>query len=380
MPEILFDPSKKYSPFYFRWNGRRFFSKTREEAAGRLGRMLNGKPKLTLREADEYLHCRTLLGNVPLRTAVRFYLEHNPTFSRTKLVSEAADELLAKLEVGDGRPKYLQEYRRNLRVLKKVLGETMVGDVTPQVFAAAMAKLSTYHSQVDFRKYASLAFREWKEEGLVRVNPAREVKKPRRPRIKGRTRRKGFLSLPDAKLLLDTARTYFPSLTAGLAFQMFLGIRTSEVERLTWDLVHAGKSIIIEPWVGKEGEAGEHARRDVIDWWPPNLSAWLPDHPPRSEIPVVPRDYVRERCALLKRCGELRAAARRQTPELVPFAFRQNALRHSFATYAMAHLESADKVAIIMRHTDAGLVWSTYRDYVDKDAGDAYYRLRPDAP
>ena len=56
-----------------------------------------------------------------------------------------------------------------------------------------------------------------------------------------------------------------------------------------------------------------------------------------------------------------------------------NALRHSFASYHLAHFNDAAALALQLGHTDAGLVFQHYRQIVKPKDAEKYWNLSPTA-
>jgi integrase len=54
-----------------------------------------------------------------------------------------------------------------------------------------------------------------------------------------------------------------------------------------------------------------------------------------------------------------------------------NALRHSFASYHLAHFKDAAALALELGHTDAGLVFQHYREIVKPKEAEKYWNLVP---
>jgi integrase len=54
-----------------------------------------------------------------------------------------------------------------------------------------------------------------------------------------------------------------------------------------------------------------------------------------------------------------------------------NALRHSFASYQLAHFKDAAALALELGHTDAGLVFQHYREIVKPKEAEKYWNLVP---
>src|SRR5205823_6391973 len=97
----------------------------------------------------------------------------------------------------------------------------------------------------------------------------------------------------------------------------------------------------------------------------PNLLLWLTPHTQLSG-PVTPAGYR----TVLKRA---RAAAG-------ICEWPNNALRHSFASYYLAHFKRAGaaELALEMGHTNANLVFQHYRQLVKPQNGKQYWSIVPE--
>jgi hypothetical protein len=58
-------------------------------------------------------------------------------------------------------------------------------------------------------------------------------------------------------------------------------------------------------------------------------------------------------------------------------AYRQNAARHSFASYHIANFEDATKTAIMLGHPNGALLYSTYRQQVKQADAELYWSILP---
>jgi integrase len=54
-----------------------------------------------------------------------------------------------------------------------------------------------------------------------------------------------------------------------------------------------------------------------------------------------------------------------------------NALRHSYASYHLAHFQDAPKTALQLGHTDTDMVFSYYRQRVRPAAAKAWWSILP---
>jgi integrase len=54
-----------------------------------------------------------------------------------------------------------------------------------------------------------------------------------------------------------------------------------------------------------------------------------------------------------------------------------NALRHSFASYHLAHFKDAAALALEMGHTDSGMIFNHYRQLVRPKEAACYWSIKP---
>ncbi len=135
----------------------------------------------------------------------------------------------------------------------------------------------------------------------------------------------------------------------------FSGIRSAEIERLDWrDNVWDRSFIEV-----KAAKAKTKARRLVPLL--PNLRAWLePMKKTEGHVCFVPNVAFR-----LNYLGEKDGVG-----------WRQNALRHSFASYRLAETPDAAKVALEMGNSPDKL-FRYYRELVTPDAAKEWFAIMP---
>ena len=135
----------------------------------------------------------------------------------------------------------------------------------------------------------------------------------------------------------------------------FSGIRAAEIERLDWrDILFDRGYIEI-----KAAKAKTKARRLVPLL--PNLCAWLePLKKEEGHVCFVPNVAFR-----LNYLGEKSGVG-----------WRQNALRHSYASYRLADTPDAAKVALEMGNSPDKL-FRHYRELVTPDAAKEWFAIMP---
>jgi integrase len=147
-----------------------------------------------------------------------------------------------------------------------------------------------------------------------------------------------------------------PELVPYIAIGAFAGLRRAELERLDWHEIDLGFGLI-EVTASK----AKSARRRFVKIQP-NLRRWLQPHAQVSDN-VTPPNYWE----LLDDARE--AAGIKEWP--------QNALRHGFASYHLAHFDNAALLALELGHTNSNLVFQHYRQLVKPKQAERYWKIAP---
>jgi integrase len=144
-----------------------------------------------------------------------------------------------------------------------------------------------------------------------------------------------------------------------VALGAFAGLRTAEIHRLDWQDIDLQSGHIV---VGKhKAKTGQRRIIPVL----PALRGWLFPIAKKSG-PVVPR-YSGD-APLLR--------AFRQALEPLKVKMVYNGLRHSFATYRLADVQSADQVALEMGNSPRKL-FQNYRELTTKAQAERWFAVMP---
>jgi integrase len=211
-----------------------------------------------------------------------------------------------------------------------------------------------------------------------------------------------------AELMLVASPDHVPF----LAISAFAGVRHAEIQRLDWSNVDRQAGII-------EIKAGmaKTASRRVIPIVP-NLAAWLKDFKRESGAVCGYANMVVQFVELTRRVNERRRAAwakknnigaealmaadkaaaerlkklplkkRRSRRTLMPgaetaaeegwapFAWKHNALRHSFISYRVADIQNVAQVALEAGNSPQ-MIFQHYRELVRPEAAKAWFSIEP---
>jgi len=359
--------------------------------------------------ASEYANAVKRLGKVSLTQAVDFYLKRNPLDRVSKTVPEVVTELISSKEADRLSDRYIKQLRYDMKrftsrfcnCIGDVAGtevdawlrELKVGPRTRNNLRASIQVLFNYgiarkylpkdHDEIDAVPLAK------DKGGEIEIFTPKEL----------------------AELLAVASAEQLPFMT----ISAFAGVRHAEIQRLDWANVNKAAGII-EIKAG----AAKTASRRVIPILP-NLAAWLKPHwkeagPVCSFTNMVDqfRDMTRavnqaRRTAWAKSKGvsdetlkqaDERAAKRRKEENKKqsgrrargtvlplgsetaaeegwgPFAWKHNALRHSFISYRVAETQDVAKVSLEAGNSPQ-MIFQHYRELVQPDAAKAWFSIMP---
>src|SRR5262249_46201236 len=169
--------------------------------------------------------------------------------------------------------------------------------------------------------------------------------------------RPGILTVEQANaLLVNAPADILPYFAVGL----FGGLRRAEIERLDWSEVDFESGLI-----EVKAEKSKTAQRRFVTMQP-NLREWLlPVRRHKGNV-TPPRDSLRQ----LFDDARLAAGI---------IEWPDNALRHSFASYHLAHFKNAAATALELGHHDSRVTFAHYRELVKPKEAERYWNLKPAA-
>ena len=220
---------------------------------------------------------------------------------------------------------------------------------SPEIVRWLAERLSTEWERMNHRRVLSVFFAYSKGIGASPTNPVNDVPKPRLP-----PPRTEIFSVHEARELLFGALAFDPALVPFLAIGLFAGLRTAELERLSWSDITEG-AIRIEPRTAKT------ASRRVVEL-SANLLEWLLPYRKLSGPIIAPGNYWRR----LKRLSVATG-----------IRWRSNGMRHSFASYHLAAYENSGKTALSLGHSNPNLVFRHYRERVSRKDAQEFWNLMP---
>jgi len=313
-----------------------------------------------LRQRAEYLECAEKLApfNATLRDAVTFYLPHLQATNRSCTAKQLVEEMV-KAKTADGASKrYISDLRSRLKKFAddfdgKLVAKFMTTEIDQWLRSLTDSETGqpvAPTTRNNFRRILNVAFNFAHDRGYCVGNPVAKTAKAKVIEAAA-----GILTVEETSQLLDSAPE---KLIPYIAIGAFAGLRRAELERLDWKEIDL-QSRLIEVTASK----AKSARRRFVKI-KPNLLEWLrPRVEPRG--PVTPPGYRKLLDAARKAAGNQR--------------WPNNALRHSFASYYLAHFKKAGaaELALEMGHTNANLVFQHYRELVKPRDAKRYWNIMP---
>jgi integrase len=285
-----------------------------------------------------------------IKDATDFLIAHLKASAKSCTAEQLVRELLKAKEADGVSQRHLNDIRSRLSLFAKKFDGQMVATITePEIDDWLRSLPFKQQTRRHYRALLVLAFNFAVRRKYATANPAVGAARP-----KVVTKAPGILSVNEAAQLLEAAT---PDVLPYIAIGLFAGLRRAELERLDWSNIDF-ESGLIEVTAQNSKTA---TRRFVT--MQPNLREWL--IPVRKHNGnVTPSNCFRQSFEQARE-----AAGIKEWPD--------NALRHSFASYHLAHFKNAASTALELGHHDSRITFAHYRELVKPKDAERYWNIRP---
>ena len=327
----------------------RELAETRIKNDGLNGLVLTSRQLQQAKEAFEKLKAYPELA---LIEAVNFYIQQHENLQQSVTVREASARLLETKMLDGRRPRTTKTLRNILDRFALRFGDRKIAEV-----AIKGAEIDDWLRDLGVASGTRrthwlrlhLLFQFSQTRGWSADNPmGKVVEKP-----KATGTEPGILTPKQFARLLEVAsiETLPYWLLGGLA-----GLRSQEIQRLEWnDLDFDAGLITVIPSKSKTA-----SKRHVT--MQPALKAWLKPYQNRNGH-ICPRNL-----RVYLEADRERAGIK---------TWPNNGLRHSYASYHLAHFQNAAQLALEMGHKDQDMVFNHYRQLVKPAAASAWWSILP---
>jgi len=270
-------------------------------------------------------------------------------------VEELAKEVLEAKRKDGHSPIYIADLAKRLAKFCAAFGERPIAAITVEEIDNWLRALECGpKSRANFRANIGVMFSYAERRRVIDSNPVLRTAQPKLvdkpPEI---------FSVDELAALLGAAATRMPEVVPMLAIGAFAGVREAEIKRLNWSEVDQRRGHI-----EIKSSKAKSARRRIVAMQP-NLLDWLRPYAGMtgSVVPVNARkklDAVRQAAGLTR--------------------WPKNGLRHSFASFRLAAIHDAPRVASELGHTSPQMLYSTYRELVLPEEAERYWEIAPMTP
>jgi integrase len=302
--------------------------------------------------ASHFAEAYRILGGDRVIEAAKYFVKRNPDSLPARTVAQVKDELLAAKEARGKSKRYLEDLRARLSRFADAF-QTDVASVTTGDVQRWLDGLKVEaQTIVNYRRVVSNLFRFAEARGYIfkGSNPVSDTEK-----VSGSNGDSVEIYTPEqlTKLLAGAKASFRPCIALGA----FAGLRSAEIERLSFDDIDLrGKLITLS--AGKTKTASRRIVPIV-----PALSAWL-----------VP--YAKAKGQVWKKTHEEFYDAQKETADASGIKWKTNGLRHSFASYRLADVKSAAQVSLECGNS-AAVVFKHYREIVKPKDAKRWFAIRP---
>jgi integrase len=300
---------------------------------------------------QEYVAIKRMLGDKPLVTAIEKYLsDEQATMLKPVSIPALVEEFISSKRADGVSERYLQDCRSRLGRFGRDFN-TILANVKTAEMDTWLRKLGhSPRSRNNYRVLLVTLFRFARACGYLPRDRSTEADHVARAKDRGNPIE---IYSPEEiqKLLMHADERLIPF----LAFGGFAGLRTAEILRLRWENVRWGQDLIeIKAAMAKT------AQRRLVPL-SPNLKGWLIKWK-KAKGPVI---------------GPIKLFMRLQwLAEATEIKWKRNALRHSYASYRLAIIQDAGKLALEMGNSPS-MVFRHYRELVTLEDAKAWFAIVP---
>ena len=304
-----------------------------------------------------------------LADATSFYVAHIKRNERSCTFTELVASFIEAKTKDGASDRYISDLRTRFGRAEQHFGPIRVALIESREIDDWLRDLPlSPQSRNNFRTVLHALFSYAEDRGYCAFNPVAKTAKAKlvdkAPEIFTPAEAQALLEaalpdpLPEQGAIPDKAGQWLgnPDITPALAIGLFAGLRQAEIDRLDWNEVDLGRSFI-----EVTAEKAKTKRRRLVKI-EPNLAAWLTPHV-RKAGRVVPPNYRNKVEATWKKAGL------EEWPD--------NGLRHSYASYHLAHFKDASRLALELGHGTTQMLFAHYRELVRPEEAERYWNITP---
>jgi site-specific recombinase XerC len=316
---------------------------------------LNSKlPPLSSAEILDAAAARAILppGISLVECARRWLAEEQP--AQKIATAEAVEAFLTAKRIAGLRQRTIQDYEYRLSRLidRKSIADQLLGIDLPQI-EGLLKDVEDPTSRDNFRRVWSVFFTWCIRRNWLKKNPCAALEKSHRDE-----KLPEFMQVSAVQAIFNHASI---AIQAELAIAFFAGLRSAEIDRMTWAEVREDYLVV--------SSAMAKRRKQRFVEISANLRAWLnllnPGKPQERICKGLKLDRQRDKARALRAAGA---------------RWPHNAARHSFATYHLALHQDAARTSLMLGHHSQDMLFRHYRGLTTREEAEKYFAILPEDP
>lgn len=286
--------------------------------------------------------------------AVEFYLDYLERIRRCSVtVADLAKEVLEAKRKDGMSATYLADLKKRFARFCADFGERKIAEITVEHLDNWLRALpGSPKSRANYRANVGVLFSYAERQRMIDTNPILHTARPKLP-----DNPPEIFTVDELMALLNAAARHAPDVVPMLVTGAFSGLRDAEIKRLDCSEVDQKRG-----HVEVKARKAKPARRRIIEIQP-NLREWLRPYAGKNG-PVVAVNWRKK----LDRARKAAKLAR----------WPKNGLRHGYASYRLAAIHDAPRVASELGHKSPQMLYSTYRELVLPSEAQRYWQIMPD--
>jgi integrase len=341
--------------------GRKFFKTKADAEAERLRQITtlerHGREAIGLSpgELSAIIQARKELAKhgKTIEHAAAFYLDYLDRIRRCNVtVADLATEVLEAKRKDGMSATYIADLKKRLARFCADFGERKIAGITVEELDNWLRALpGSPKSRANYRANVGVLFSYAERRRMIDSNPILHTARPKLP-----DNPPEIFAVDELRSLLEAAQRTAPGVLPMVAIGAFSGLRDAEIKRLDWSEVDQKRGHI-----EVKAQKARSARRRIVEMQP-NLREWLRPYAQMTGT-VIPANWRKKLDLVRKAAGLAR--------------WPNNGLRHSYASYRLAAIHDAPRVAAELGHTSPQMLYSTYRELVLPEEAGRYWRIAP---
>ena len=313
----------------------------------------------------EFVMARSLLPDgATLVQAAEFFAKHKSQGRTQKKVSDVVLEFLESRRKAGRSSVHVRDLHSRLTKFAEAFEKPIDAVSIPEVERFLDRLKVGGRTRLNYLRHISSLFRFAARRKFLPRETLDDLLSIEKPQVED-----GAILIFTPAELREMLAALRPELVGWLAVAAFTGLRSAELQRLDWSEVQLDRGFIVVP----AAKAKTASRRLVPI--SANLRAWLEPIALASGPVTTFANMAKQIIWLTDAINEARTQKSTEAPR---FAWKRNALRHSFVSYRMAQIQDVAKVSLEAGNS-AGMVFRNYRELVTQDQAAEWFNILPES-